>query len=63
MKDNRKNKNPAAVALGRLGGRAPHKYTQPRGFATMTKAQRREAGQRGGLAKARNRMAMKAIPE
>jgi hypothetical protein len=38
-------KNPAAVALGRLGGRAK----VPKGFAKLTRAQRREMGLRAAF--------------
>lgn len=46
-------KNPAAVALGRMGGLAKPK--RPRGFAALTAIQRREIGRTGGQAKARNK--------
>jgi hypothetical protein len=41
-----KKKNPAAVALGRLGG--SKKHCKPRGFAAMTAERLKKVGQRGG---------------
>ena len=43
-----KTKDPAAVSLGRRGGRA----RVPKGFATMDPERRREIASRGGLEKA-----------
>ena len=51
--DENREKNAAAVTLGRLGGLKQH--SKPRGFAAMTPARRRQAGKRGGTAKARNK--------
>lgn len=45
-----REKNPAAVELGRKGGSA--KTTKPKGFAAMPVAARQKAGKKGGLAKA-----------
>jgi hypothetical protein len=50
--DNRK-KNPAAVALGKLGGSA--KASKPKGFAAISPARRRAISKKGVLAKARNK--------
>ena len=51
-----KTKNPAAVALGRLGGKAPK--SKPYGFATMTKKRVRELSAKGVAArKKRKRVA------
>jgi hypothetical protein len=41
---NKKTPNPAAVELGRKGGKAPH--IGPRGFAAMTPERRKEVAQR-----------------
>lgn len=51
MTEETREKNPAAVELGRRGGLT--KPTKPRGFASMTQAQRQKLGKRGGLATAR----------
>ena len=50
-KEVKRRKNPAAVALGRLGGRKGGKAKGPKGFALMTPEQRREAGRTGGFAR------------
>lgn len=47
-----REKNSAAVELGRRGGLT--KPTKPRGFASMSPERRRKLGKRGGRAKARN---------
>lgn len=46
-------KNPAAVALGRLGGKAPK--SRPYGFATMTKKRVRELSAKGVQARQKKR--------
>jgi general stress protein YciG len=45
-----KRKNPAAVALGRLGGKA--KANKPKGLAALTPEKRQEIASKGGKAKA-----------
>lgn len=49
----KKEKNPAAVELGRLGGKAPK--TRPFGFGAMTPEQRSKASLAGVKARARAR--------
>jgi hypothetical protein len=47
------DRNPAAVALGRLGGLA--KTDKPKGFEALSKSRRRKIAQSGGIASQRNR--------
>lgn len=56
----KKEKNPAAVALGRLGGTA--KTTKPKGFAALSPERLRELSARGGTKKAKNRAKVKKAP-
>lgn len=51
----KKEKNPAAVELGRLGGKAPRKG--PRGFAALPKKQVKEWSARGVAARKKRRRA------
>lgn len=44
-------KNPAAVALGRLGGRVGGKSRVPKGFSSLTPEERSEAAKRGAAAR------------
>jgi hypothetical protein len=43
----KRKKDPAAVALGRKGGKVGGLARVPKGFAAMTPEQRAEAGRRG----------------
>lgn len=46
-----KRKNPAAVALGRKGGRKGGKATGRKGFAAMSEEQRRSIQEKGWAAR------------
>jgi hypothetical protein len=46
-----KKKNPAAVALGRLGGKVGGTARVPKGFSSLTPEERSESAKRGAAAR------------